>query len=82
MTLSLHWVCLLPALVILWRLLHVVAVLDARHYRGQGLRYAVLLAHWTMISVGAVAAVLGIAIATPLLLTGAALLVLADRRRT
>lgn len=76
-----NMLCIIPAAIILWRLLHMMSTLDRARYQANPTRYLALVGHWTLLAAGAVASVLNLAPATPLLLTGAALLVLADRRR-
>lgn len=72
---------LLAALVILWRTLHVISVLDIRQFNGRPWQFIALASHCALVGAGAVAVALGATIGGPMLLLGVAALVLGDRRR-
>nr|MBL8412724.1 hypothetical protein [Dechloromonas sp.] len=71
---------LVAALVVLWRTLAVIAILDARAFRGQLWRFVGIACHYALIGAGAVAVILGVPAGGPLLLGGTALACIADRR--
>lgn len=73
--------CILLAVIVVWRLLGVIASLDVRKYTGQPWRFAALATHWALIGAGAVAAAAAVPVANIMLLSGVALLILMDRRR-
>jgi len=68
------------ALVVLWRTLSVIAILDSRAFQGQTWRFVGIACHYALIGAGAVAVILGVGAGGPLLLGGAAMACLAERR--
>jgi len=74
-------ICLVSVAIVMWRLFHVIATLDIRHFTQDRMRYFGIAGYWALIASGGVAALLGVQVAGHIILAGVALLLVSDRRQ-
>ncbi len=73
--------CVMPALVVAWHVIHATATLDGRRF-SENWRFAALTGHYALAAAGSLAVAASAPVGGPLLLISLALRYLADRRRT
>lgn len=72
---------LAAAMIVGYRIIVVIAVLDRHKFTGQPWRFCAVAMHCALMGAGAVAVAFGSPLGGPILLCATSLMILADRRR-
>ncbi len=73
-------ILLASAAVVLFKVISVMAAINAHAFDGHPFRFIGMALHWALMGSGSVAVALGLSIGGAMLLAGLALMVISDRR--